>query len=162
MVIRYSQAELNRLVSCAKEIVKPPKKEMVVVNGSYRNEMKLKSKDEDDDFTVFFRKNEDFDDNFSVGLRYHPKSGGDSFVVFRCNSKHPHSEIDHFHGRTHFHIAKAENFDKGLKPEASAIPTTEYVTYGEAVLFFCRKCNIINANEWFPHHSQLPLVFKNE
>jgi hypothetical protein len=37
----YTQKELEYLISCPKEIIKPPRKSMVLTNGHQRNDMDL-------------------------------------------------------------------------------------------------------------------------
>ena len=55
-----SDQEIEKLIACAKRIVEPPKKEMYLTSGHWRNDMKLQSDDGEYDFSVFIRKDEDF------------------------------------------------------------------------------------------------------
>ncbi len=66
----YSQQDIERLISCAKVISDPPRKEMRVERGSRRNDMRLRSQEGELEFSVFMRVNDDFPENFSIGLEY--------------------------------------------------------------------------------------------
>ena len=59
-----SDQEIERLIQCPKEIIDLPKKEMLLANGYWRNDMRLQSTDGEHDYSVFMRKNEDFEENF--------------------------------------------------------------------------------------------------
>jgi hypothetical protein len=51
---------------------------------SFRKDMKLCSADRTNNFSVFFRYSEIFQDDFSIGLIYTGKEGK-SYTLFRCN-----------------------------------------------------------------------------
>jgi hypothetical protein len=159
----YSQDEIDSLISCPKVITEPPKKDMRPERGSRRNNMTLRSKDGDLEFTVFMRINEDFHENFSIGLNFSPKDERGTLPLLRCNGPHgdfvggPPSPQSHF--RYHVHRAKAENIVAGLRAERGAELTEGYGSYREALVFFLKEVNIVNAGEYFPEHAQpmLPL-----
>ena len=70
----YSEEEIGELISCPKVITDPPKREMRLERGSRRNNMRLRSQSDDREFSVFMRINEAFQENFSIGLEYSPRS----------------------------------------------------------------------------------------
>ncbi|MCX5873214.1 MAG: hypothetical protein NTY51_08285 [Deltaproteobacteria bacterium] len=154
----YSQEEIDRLISCPKVITEPPRKEMKPERGSQRNNMLLRSTDGVTEFSVFMRVNDDFRENFSIGLIYHPRDERGALHLLRCNGPHGdfigsyrHS-VSHF--RYHFHRAKAENIVLGLRPEFGGEVTEGYGCYKDALSFFLREINLINAGEYFPELSQ--------
>ena len=147
----YTEEELESLISCGKQIVESPKKEMLIDRGHSRNGMKLKSIDGSHDFEVYIRINEDFEENFSIGLAYFPKDERGDIHLLRCNGPHgPHKEIENHHNFYHVHIANPENIRNGLKPERSAYITREYASYQEALIYFVKRCNIKEAGKYFP------------
>ena len=85
---QYTQNELDDLISCEKEIYDPPKQDMREERGSRRNNMGLRSLDGSREFSVFMRINEDFPENFSIGLEYHPQEERGSICLLRCNGPH--------------------------------------------------------------------------
>jgi len=159
-VKEYTQEELNSLISCPKIIIEPPKKEMKLERGHLRNQIKLRSKEGEYDFDVFMRILEAFQENFSVGLVYKPKDEPGSFVLFRCNGPHgPFTEISGeltSHFKFHIHRAKKENIEQGLLPEKGGDHTETYASYLQALSYFLKAVNVINADEYFPD-IQLPL-----
>ena len=159
----YSQEEIDSLVTCAKVITEPPKKEMRSERGTRRNNMTLQSKNGDLEFSVFMRINEDFHENFSIGLNYSPRDERGAMCLLRCNGPHGDflggAPIPESHFRYHVHRANAENMAEGLKAECVAEPTERYASYKDALAFFLNEINVIDALEYFPELSQpmLPL-----
>jgi hypothetical protein len=97
------------------------------------------------------RKNEDFEENFSMGLVYSPKDVRGDVCIFRCNGPHgPHVSFDH-HDRHHLHVAKEETLNSGLKAERTAFITQEYASFDDALGYFLKKCNITDAEKYFPN-----------
>lgn len=157
----YTPEELEYLITCPKEIVNPPKQTMTLTNGHYRNSMDLCSVDGKHKFHVYMRKNEKFQENFSIGLEYCPNDGTPNITLLRCNG--PHGEhindwkIDeHFFGY-HIHIATAENINSGLRPEKNAVLTNSYATFEDALSYFLNRCNIIGAEKYFVKYNQITL-----
>jgi hypothetical protein len=157
----YSQDEIDDLISCPKVIIEPPKKEMRSERGTRRNNMELRSAEGDLEFSVFMRINEDFPENFSVGLNYSPRDERGTLCLFRCNGPHDHlvGTVSTFkaHFGFHVHRAKAENIEAGLRPECGGELSEGYASYRDALAFFLRRINVINALEHFPEFSQLTL-----
>ena len=73
---QLTKQDIEDLIHCRKKITEQPKKEMSLSDGHWRNGMKLQSDDGEHDFIVFMRKNEDFEENFSIGLICLPKHDG--------------------------------------------------------------------------------------
>ena len=159
----YSQGEIDSLVGCPKVIAEPPKKEMRSERGSSRNNMTLRSVDGGLEFTVFMRINEDFHENFSIGLNYSPRDERGTLALLRCNGPHGNfaggQAAPQSHFRYHVHRAKVENIEAGLRAERGAELTEGYGSYKEALTFFLKEANVLNAAEYFPEHAQpmLPL-----
>ncbi|MEW6667759.1 MAG: hypothetical protein AB1512_21330 [Thermodesulfobacteriota bacterium] len=148
---------IDYLIHCQKTITDPPRKEMLLGNGHWRNGMKLQSTDGQHDFSVFIRKNEDFEENFSIGLIYLPREVRGDICLLRCNGPHgPHVNFEH-HDRAHIHMADEEALDVGLKAERSAHITVEYASFWDGLGYFVKKCNIIDAEKYFPAVSQRSL-----
>ena len=147
--LQLSDQEIEKLISCPKRIIEPPKKEMQLGNGHWRNDMKLQSEDGEYDFSVFIRKNEDFEENFSIGLIYNPRDIRGEIPLLRCNGPHgPHVLFDH-HDRFHIHKADQKNLDSGMRAERTAYITKEYASYQDALGYFIKKCNIVGAEKYF-------------
>lgn len=148
----FTQDKIDSLIKCPKIITKPPKKNMILHEGHYRNHMELESKDGQHKFFVFMRKNEMFEENFSIGLEY-LSPDGTRLCLVRFNG--PHGEhindfdFDNPHLNYHIHIAKEENIIKGLKPEKYAEVTRKFATFDEALLYFLDFCNITDKDKYF-------------
>lgn len=158
--IKLTQSFLDSLIVCPKEIIEPPKKEMQLLNGAWRNSMKLKSKDGEHEFTVFMRKNEAFEEDFSIGLVYHTKEKIGDIILARYNG--PHDVVDDLesdpHYGYHIHTAKAEYIEKGKKPERGGTITKKYASYQEAIMCILTDFNITNAGNYFTTY-QSPTLF---
>jgi len=152
-----TKERIEYLIQCPKKIVDPPRREMTLGNGHWRNGMTLQSTDGEHAFSVFMRKNEDFEENFSIGLMYSPRETRGDICLFRCNGPHgPHVSFDH-HDRYHVHQAQEETISSGLKAERTAFITEEYASYDDALGYFLRKCNITEAEKYFPNVLQRTL-----
>jgi len=64
--------------------------------------------------------------------------------------------FDH-HDRYHVHQAQEETINSGLKAERTAFITEEYASYDDALGYFLRKCNITEAEKYFPNVLQRTL-----
>lgn len=156
----FNQEFINFLISCPKRIKEAPKKEMVCEKGHLRNNMKLISDDGKFEFEVFIRVNQAFPENFSIGLVYIPRDGTSRITLLRYNGPHgPQNSIDSHHASSHIHIATEENISKGLRAEKSAILTTEYATYQDAIYFFVKKCGIMEADKYFRYINNQQTLF---
>jgi hypothetical protein len=84
----YSQEEIDRLIACPKIVTEPPKRDMKSQRGHRRNNMLLRSEEGGLEFSVFMRINEDFNENFSIGLNYSPRDERGTVCLLRCNGPH--------------------------------------------------------------------------
>ena len=155
----HSQQDIEHLISCAKVICDPPRKEMRVERGSRRNDMRLRSQEGDLEFSVFMRINDDFPENFSIGLEYRAPDERSSICLLRCNG--PHGEFvggpESAHFLHHIHKAKPGNLEARLKAERGGERTDAYDSYLEALRYFLKVVNVTNADEFFPNLRQLAL-----
>jgi hypothetical protein len=67
---RYTQQEIDDLIACPKVVSEAPKRDMKLDRGHFRNDMRLKSTDDNLEFRVFMRRSEDLPENFSIGLAF--------------------------------------------------------------------------------------------
>jgi len=163
----WTQAELDELISCPKQVVDPPRKEMRSEHGHQRNDMTLSSLDGERHFSVFMRVNKRFPENFSVGLIYNPRYERGDLTLLRCNGRHgehDNSPIDdpQPHFGYHIHRARAGVINAGLPPEKFAELTDTYASFAEPLRHFLQLANIVNAEAYFPTVYQLPLILPEE
>lgn len=160
----YSQEEIDNLIVCPKVITEPPRKEMRLERGSRRDNMALRSTDGDLEFSVFIRINEDFPENFSIGLNYSPQDERGTICLLRCNGPHGNFlgslAFPASHFSCHVHRAKADNIEAGLRAERGGKLVEGYASYRDALAFFLRETNVINATEYFPELNQ-PMLALN-
>jgi hypothetical protein len=64
----FTDGELEALITCPKQVVDAPRREMRLDGKMKRNDMTLKSADGKLSFRVFMRQSDEFPENFSVGL----------------------------------------------------------------------------------------------
>ncbi len=146
----YTDELLNTLIECPKKITKPPSKNFKSQRGHLRIDFESQSLDGLYNFVCFFRVNEKFMENFSIGLDFIPNDEPGSIVLIRCNGEHgPHRIHDH-HSFCHLHRATADTIEKGLKPESSIVVTDEYASYQEAIQYFLKITNIKESDQYFP------------
>ncbi len=162
-----TDGEIANLISFRKTITEAPRREFRLVNADLRNDMKLAAEGISGEFYAFMRINEDFRENFSVGLKYHPRDGNGDFVLIRCNGPHGgfNGKIgyaDHPHWAFHIHKATARAIEAGEKAEKFAEITGEYASYEEALWFFLREINLDPADiaKYFSSNMQ-PRLFVN-
>lgn len=158
----FSSDDIERLITCRKRITQPPRREMKLIGGSYRNDLLLESEEGSERFSVFMRKNEQFIDNFSIGLKYFTRDG-QQFNLLRCNGPHgEHIDLnrdDHMHYHYHIHRASAERINEGCFYERDAATTTSYCSYDEALAYFIKAVGIVDPDKHFPPHIFQRLLF---
>ena len=163
---RYTQQEIDDLIACPKVVSEPPKREMKLDRGHFRNDMRLKSTDGKMEFRVFMRRSEDLPENFSIGLAFLAKDRSGEVVLLRCNGPHggynDSFDADHPHWDYHVHRASAEMIEAGLRPERAATINRDFASYEEAVQYFLRATNITDARTYFADLAQGILPFPNE
>ena len=148
----YTQEELERLISCSKIIVDPPKREMKLIRGNLCNSMKLESKDGEHGFLVFIRKHERFAENFSVGLTFQHKDQRGKSTIIRCNGPTAYSNnpLDcNVHFSYHIHRMSIEDFNNGCEHPYDKMPSKDYASYEEALSYFINLVNIHGAEPLF-------------
>lgn len=154
----YTQDEIEELIVCPKFVSEPPRKEMRQDRGHFRNDMRLKSTDEKYEFRVFIRRNEDFPENFSIGLAFLPKDGTGELILLRCNGPHgafnDHFDPEHPHFDFHVHRASASMIEAGLRAEKFGEVNRDFASYEEALQYFVRNANITDARTYFGDTAQ--------
>ena len=163
---RYSQDEIDNLIGCAKVVSEPPKRDLKLDRGHFRNDMRLKSTDGKLDFRVFMRRSEDLPENFSVGLAFLPKDGTGEVLLLRCNGPHggynDSFDPEHPHWDFHVHRASAEMIEAGQRPEKAAAVNRDFASYEEAVQYFLRTTNVTDARTYFADIAQGTLPFAEQ
>lgn len=153
-----SKEEIEELISCPKIVIANPRREEKIVEGSYRNDMRLASKDKKVVFDVYFRRNVKLPERFSMGIKCYLKSLGQEVMLMRANSSHSTREekpwIPEYNFHPHFNIAKPENIKNGLSPEKGGEITNEYNSYEEALSYFIKRINVQDAHIHFPNINQ--------
>jgi hypothetical protein len=162
----YTEEEIEDLIKCPKIVFDPPRQEMIIDNGHLRNDMRLKSKDEQRDFNVFIRINESFHENFSIGLIYTPREERGTVCLVRFNGAHgpfaDESGIFHWHSEFHIHRACERNLSAGLRPERGGLVTKDYGSFEQALPEFFRCINVEEGMSYFPRIFQARLKFGEE
>jgi len=162
----YTQAELDELIACPKEITELARRELRLEGSQRRNDIRLRCREGDREFRVFMRMHDEFHENFSIGLVHLPKDGSGELVLLRCNG--PHGEYNanfdpqHPHAEFHVHRASEDAIRAGLRPEKRADRTEQYATYREALFYFLQEVNIVNAGAYFPDDRQTSLAFEEQ
>ena len=82
---QYSQNELAQLAACAKRVTEAPRREMKAESAHRSNDFEVESTDGQHRFKAFFRQNQTFPENFSLGLDYLPGTGG-RFPILRVTA----------------------------------------------------------------------------
>ena len=159
----WTQAELDELISCPKQVKDAPRKDMLLDGAHQRNDMTLTSVDGEHRFLVFMRVNDRFQENFSVGLDYDPRDEPGNIPLLRCNG--PHGEHDaspiddpHPHCGNHIHRARADLLNAGSVDLKSAELTGAYASFPEALRHFLELVNLLDRETYFPAAVQLPLL----
>ena len=143
---------IHKLISEPKLIVSKPKKELKSEQNHMRDDFELTSLDGVRKFKVFIRKNADFQENFSIGLRFFPPESS-SLTLFRCNGNHgeivedPLKPNEHHFGY-HTHQLTGKDLEEGV-PEPKLISSAPYGSYEQALAYFCRSVNITDAEQYF-------------
>jgi hypothetical protein len=161
-----TDSQLDILVRCPKVINDPPRREMRVERGTLRNDMRLVSEDGEHEFSAFMRVNEDFPENFSIGLSYVPKDGTGAVCLLRCNGPHGNFVGEGSNTQSHFlyhiHVATEANLDAGLRGHRGARRTDSYASFRGALLFFLEHTGVREAANFFPGLLQLELQFADQ
>jgi len=148
----FTDEYLNFLISEEKIISVAPKKEFKMENQNFRNSFELISSDGKRKYSVFLRKHNEFQENFSIGLRFFPFDSP-SFQLVRFNGNHGEQLKDILnpnpHRDYHIHQMTNEDLDNGLDEPKNAFVTKEYASYEQAIIYFCKYCNIKDYLKYF-------------
>jgi len=159
-MVDYTQDLVDRLINCSKRVLAKPSI-WKIEDGHQRRDLELESEDGEHRFAVFMRKNLEYVENYSIGLRYLPSEGGFQPVLVRCNGPHgSHAEASQpeHHRVAHVHKATAANISSGLRGERTA-SQAPFVDFLEALRFFVGIVNLNGADveAHFPEVNQLSL-----
>lgn len=165
----FTQAEIDSLIQCPKEISEAPTRDMRKDGAYLRNDAKLVATDDTKGFfTLFIRESAFFAENFSVGLNYHALDGRSELKLLRCNGKHGkfnrgNNAFDpsHPHWAFHVHRATQDALDLGFEAGKTASVATEFASVKEAVQYLLKTVNL-NAKDsakYFPVNRQTELDF---
>jgi hypothetical protein len=155
----FTDEELAALITCAKQVVDPPHREMRLDGKMKRNDMTLKSADGKHSFRVFMRQSDDFPENFSVGLVYQPNEEPGSFQLVRCNGQHGGERVHPHHAVFHVHRSRADDINAGVLEPRQIQTTADYASFQEALATFLRTIHLENPNQHFPGIAQGLLSF---
>jgi hypothetical protein len=128
--------------------------------------MRLQEKAGTRDFSVFMRMHDEFNENFSIGLKHDPRDGSGEVILLRWNG--PHGEYNnrfdasHPHAEYHVHRASEAAIRAGLRPESRAERTQAFASYREALVYFLNETNVVDAADYFPDSKQESLPFVEE
>lgn len=132
-----------------------------MVDADWRNNAKMLATDgTKGTFSMFMRKNDDYPEDFSVGLRYNANDGRPEITLLRCNGKHGPftgaANVVHSHWDFHIHMATEAAQNDGFIPEKYATKTTAYASYEQAVQHFIQIVNLESqdATRFFPYSTQ--------
>lgn len=162
----FTQIEIDALIRCPKKVVEAPRRTMRQEGAYLRNAAKLAAVNEvEGDFLIFLRENEDFPENFSIGLIYSPRDGRDAITLLRCNGKHgdynKSFDPEHPHCDFHIHRATERAIEAGYAAEKFADKTMEFASFEEALQVFVKMINLNSddARKYFPANTQFSLEF---
>ena len=149
-----SNEDIDKLITCSKIIINPPHKEFKEENGHRRNDMTLTSEDGKEHFGVYIRQNNQFPENFSVGLTWKDPNNPSlrAFTLIRCNGEHGgnyNTTAEHF--VPHIHKLSFEDYTNSITmPSSKNVKITDkFITLDQAIVFFCKECNIKDAGKYF-------------
>lgn len=160
----FTDELIIELINCAKKVVDAPK-ESGFSRGSHKTKFLLESIDGQHAFTGFISKNLTFQENFSIGLIYHPKEEKGKIVLIRVNGSHGENVNAPHHLGPHIHLATAERINAGLKPEGLIKTDVSYSTAEDALQYFVRRINILpkDRQKYFPPpNPQFPINFEQD
>ena len=133
--------EILHIINAPKKIIKNPKKEPKVVNGSYRNDFEVALiENENIILKVHLRKNNKFSENFSIILSYFVPELQKDVILLRYNGVHGYHKNkvidDNDFESFHIHQATSEAISEGYNAECWAYETKDYTTFEEAATKF--------------------------
>lgn len=148
--LEITQEYLDKLIITPKRIVKKPKKDYLIKNGSRRRDFQVYSDKYKESFRVFIRQSEALAECFSIGLQLLNPLFDEAPILFRCNGPHGGNDRIKEHFVTHIHRCKLEVLDDMLfSIEKTIEPTDAYTTFDSAIYYFLTTCNILDAKQYF-------------
>src|SRR6476469_9517485 len=142
----YTDELVEELISCPKKVTDSPK-DSGVGRGSTKIKFSLESTDGNYSFSGFISKNLTFQENFSIGLVYHPKDEKGKIILLRVNGPHGPNENTPHHEGPHVHLSTADRINTGLKPEGKIETAVPYATVEDAIQYYIRRINVIAADK---------------
>jgi len=133
-----------------KRIIEVMSKEFKEEYRHLRKDFKLKSIEGEYYFRMFIRRHKDFPENFSIGLDLLPSTER-GMPLIRCNGPHYVTKDilrPNPHYAYHIHKPNSEDVEKGLRKLSLSEITEEFSSYEEAIRYFIKTTNIINAYEY--------------
>lgn len=138
----FTDEFILELIGCPKIVTTPPSKKLKEELGYQRNSFEMVSPDELYSFSAFIRINLHFKENFSVGLKFHPKGDNKQIILLRCNGVHGENKAFPHHHKPHIHYTEAEDINIGVIRERKIELTEEYFSYQEALYYFVNRINL--------------------
>ena len=160
-----TDALVDELISCEKEIYKAERTDFFQKGHHRRNNFELKAVEDGKQFSVFIRQHIMFEENFSIGLLYKSERTSAKILLTRFNGPHGHIAVEignEEHNEFHIHKYSNDYALLGLKPEKHAYATKDYGTFKDAIIHFVKECNIKNASDYFPWLSIAQLTLFDE
>jgi len=155
-----TEAELNDLISCPKQITKAtPAKGYEEADGYRRKKLEVEEKAADRAYSVFIRQNTTFIENFSIGLRYNTqKKHTGAVTLVRYNGPHgeeSRSEDGHY-AAPHIHRITADEMNSGnTEPQEKHREITDrFSSLEEALVEFFKEVGVQDYSKHFPDLSQ--------
>jgi hypothetical protein len=145
-------AEIENFIREEKIITNPPSKDFKEEGQHFRKDFDLTSSDGARKFSVFLRRNKNFQENFSIGLICYLPEGSTALLI-RLNGDHgevvenPLKPSPHF--GYHIHRISPVEFERGIADPKFSSETKEYASFEQALAYFCKIVNIKNADEYF-------------
>lgn len=139
--------EIEKLITLPKKIIEISSKDLKEENKHFRQDLRLQSLESNDYFRMFTRKHKDFPEDFSIGLDLLPNT-----PLLRCNGPHDVTKDTlkpNPHYGYHIHKLSEEGLEKDLKKLSLSEITTAFSSYNEALRYFIKITNIINAEDYF-------------
>lgn len=150
--------EIEKLIKTPKKILEAPPKDFKQANNHLRKDFTLQSTEGDYNFSVFIRRHIEFQENFSIGLVYHP-AGDKSMTLLRCNGNHGEVVEDILRPSPHFgyhtHILTPEDLQIGIREPSFSEITNDYASYEHALQYFAKEVNILDAEKHFDLNPKL-------
>ncbi len=156
------------------DLIRSPKEiKRKVPNTGYKDENNHKrcaltlQNQEGESFWVFIRQNNNFIENYSIGLRYQTNNSElGSITLVRYNGPHgetSRSQNGHY-DKPHIHRMTATEMDSGsTQPQEKYREITNgYNTFEQALEVFFGDIGVINYLEYFPESRQMSLSLNHD